>query len=86
MTTALLTLQTRLSALTGQPQQLAPMPDKGLAHWHARWVGHAQVARVPKQSQMGLSPLDNLAYATACFTRAYPSGHTPRCTRRPAGT
>jgi len=78
MTPALQALQARLSAQTGQPEQLALMPDKGLAHWHARWVGHALVARVPKQSQMGLSPAHNLAYEAACFERAQPSGHTPR--------
>lgn len=78
MKNTLLALQARLSTLTGQPEQLVPMPDKGLAHWHARWVGYGLVARVPKQSQMGLSPADNLAYEAACFTRAHASGHTPR--------
>jgi len=78
MTTALQTLQARLSAQTGQPEQLMLMPDKGLAHWHARWLGHALVARLPKQSQMGLDPVRNLAYEAACFERAHPSGHTPR--------
>jgi len=57
---------------------LAPLPDKGLAHDHVRLVGTGVLARVPKQSQMGLQALDNLAYQRACFERAAFSGHTPR--------
>jgi hypothetical protein len=54
------------------------MLDKGLAHWHARWLGRGLIARVPKQSQMGLDPVQNLAYEATCFARAAPSQHTPR--------
>ncbi len=57
---------------------LAPLPDKGLAHDHVRLVGTGVLARVPKQSQMGLPALDNLAYQRACFERAAASGHTPQ--------
>lgn len=56
---------------------LQPMPDKGLAHDHVRLVGSGWLARVPKQSQMGLDAAHNLAYQRACFERAAPSGHTP---------
>lgn len=56
---------------------LEPLPDKGLAHDHVRLVGQGLLARVPKQSQMGLAAADNLHYQAACFQRAAPSGHTP---------
>lgn len=55
-----------------------PMPDKGLAHWHFRLPGTGWIARVPKQSQMDLPAEANLAYQSACFLRAAPSGHTPK--------
>lgn len=55
-----------------------PMPDKGLAHWHFRLPGTGWIARVPKQSQMGLPAEANLAYQSACFRRAASSGHTPK--------
>ncbi len=53
------------------------LPDTGLAHAHVRLVGHGALARIPKQSQMGLAPAANLAHQAACFERAAPSGHTP---------
>jgi len=56
---------------------LTPLPDKGLAHDHVRLVGTGVLARVPKQSQMGLPPVANLSYQRACFERAAASGHTP---------
>lgn len=58
---------------------LQPLPDAGLAHRHLRLLGTPWLARVPKQSQMGLAPPDNLAYQRAGFQRASASGHTPRC-------
>ena len=54
------------------------MPDTGLAHDHIRLCGTGRIARLPKQSQMGLAPTENLAYQAACFSRASVSGHTPR--------
>jgi hypothetical protein len=57
--------------------ELQALPDKGLAHDHVRLVGSGWLARVPKQSQMGLDAAHNLAYQRACFERAAPSGHTP---------
>ncbi|MDP2440112.1 phosphotransferase [Rhodoferax sp.] len=55
--------------------------DKGLAHWHFRLKGTGLLARIPKQSQMGLGPLGNLAYEAACFQRAAACGHVPRLDR-----
>ncbi len=57
---------------------LEPMPDKGLAHHHVRLVGTGALARIPKQSQLGLGAAANLAYQRACFERASASGCTPR--------
>jgi thiamine kinase-like enzyme len=57
---------------------LKRMTDKGLAHDHVRLVGSGWLARIPKQSQMGLEPTDNLLYQRACFERAAPGGHAPR--------
>lgn len=58
--------------------ELELLPDKGLAHDHVRLRGTGLLARVPKQSQLGLPPMDNLEYQRACFERATASGHTPR--------
>lgn len=60
------------------PWPLERLPDKGLAHDHVRLAGRGLLARVPKQSQMGLAAEPNLAYQAACFERAAASGHTPR--------
>lgn len=53
------------------------LPDKGLAHDHVRLEGTGLLARVPKQSQMGLAAEDNLSYQKACFERAAAGGSTP---------
>ena len=62
--------------------RLEPLADTGLAHWHVRLAGGSDkggwLARLPKQSQMGLDAASNLAYQVACFDRAQASGHTPR--------
>lgn len=58
-------------------QALAPLPDKGLAHDHVRLQGTGWLARIPKQSQLGLAARENLTYQKACFERAAASGHTP---------
>lgn len=58
---------------------MRPMADTGLAHTHV-WLERDTidwVARLPKQSQMGLPADENLAYQAACFARASQSGHTP---------
>ena len=57
---------------------LQPLADKGLAHHHVRLLGTGLLARVPKQSQMGLGAAANLAYEAACYERAAASGHVPR--------
>ena len=57
---------------------LALLSDKGLAHHHVRLLGSGLLARLPKQSQMGLPVRQNLAYEAACFRRAAPSGHVPQ--------
>ncbi|MGJ7459897.1 aminoglycoside phosphotransferase family protein [Halomonas sp. MA07-2] len=58
---------------------MRPMADTGLAHTHV-WLSRDAidwVARLPKQSQMGLPADENLAYQAACFARASQSGHAP---------
>ncbi len=73
-------LQRRLPEVfaAGASAHLTRLPDKGLAHDHVRLVGTGLLARIPKQSQMQLGALDNLAYQKACFEHAAPSGHTPK--------
>ena len=56
---------------------LEPMADKGLAHHHVRIVGSGVIARLPKQSQMGLAAQDNLDYQAACYRRAGATGAAP---------
>jgi len=58
--------------------ELREMRDKGLAHHHVRLLGTGLVARLPKQSQMGLAAQANLDYQAACFARAAASARTPR--------
>lgn len=70
-------LEPHLPAHLRGPVDLEPLPDKGLAHWHVRLKGTGLLARIPKQSQMALAAADNLAYQSACFRRAAPSGHVP---------
>lgn len=50
----------------------------GIAHAHVRIIGRGAVLRVPRLSQFGLAPAENLAYQAACFERAEPSRRTPR--------
>jgi hypothetical protein len=57
---------------------LQPMKVGGIAHDHVRIAGRGAVLRLPRLSQFGLDPADNLAYQAAGFTRAQPSGRTPR--------
>lgn len=56
---------------------LQVMADKGLAHHHVRLLGTGVIARLPKQSQMGLDAQANLDYQAACFERAAASSHAP---------
>ncbi len=76
--TARLTAALRDSASPWAGAALVRLPDKGLAHDHVRITGSGLLARIPKQSQMRLTPADNLAYQAACFERAAAGGHAPR--------
>ena len=49
---------------------LEEMPEKGIAHRHYRISGSGRVLRVPRLSQWGMAPQENLAYQEACFRRA----------------
>ncbi len=75
-------LQTLPDYRTITETDLVLLEDKGLAHDHIVIGTTGHLARIPKQSQMALSPLANLTYQTACFQRAAPSGATPRFIRR----
>lgn len=57
---------------------LEPAGFTGMAHDHVRIKGKGLILRVPRVSQWGLPAQVNLAYQTACFRRAEPSGHTPK--------
>ncbi len=76
-------IRQRLAAALAQARvhwavaELELLPDSGLAHTHVSLVGHGALARIPKQSQIGLAPAANLAHQAACFERAASSGHTP---------
>ena len=59
---------------------LEPLHVKGLFHDHVRIAGTGHVLRLPRSSQFGLDPAANLAYQSACFARAQPSGCTPALT------
>jgi aminoglycoside phosphotransferase (APT) family kinase protein len=77
-------------ALAGVPRfaalaaaRLAPLPGRGVAHDHfavegATLDGVPVVLRVPRVSQWGLAPAQQLDYEAAAFARAEPSGVTPR--------
>jgi aminoglycoside phosphotransferase (APT) family kinase protein len=63
--------------------RLVPLPGRGVAHDHFACEGAAiggveAVLRVPQLSQWGMAPERQLAYEAAAFTRAAPSGTTPR--------
>jgi hypothetical protein len=62
----------------GADLPLLPLADKGLAHDHVRLASSGWLARIPKQSQLGLAAQDNLNHQRACFERAAACGHTPR--------
>ncbi|RYF43832.1 MAG: aminoglycoside phosphotransferase family protein, partial [Comamonadaceae bacterium] len=62
----------------GAALPLVPLADKGLAHVHMRLAGTGLLARIPKQSQLGLPPAQALAYEAACFRSAAASERTPR--------
>ena len=59
------------------------MTTKGLVHDHV-WIkpdscnNHSMMVRVPRLSQFGLDPRENLKYQSACFSLASLSNHTPK--------
>ena len=80
-------LAARLSRLDGfaglAPEELTPLPQKGLVHVHYRVGrrlpgGGVALLRVPRLAAFGMAPAENLAYQAASFTRAALSGHVPR--------
>jgi hypothetical protein len=66
------------AGLPGASGPIETLTDTGLAHLHLRLFGTGWLARVPKQSQIGLEAAAHLAYEAACFERASGSGHVPR--------
>lgn len=75
-------LADRMNALgligdTVNGDSLEPLPDTGLAHDHVAVSGTPYLLRLPKQSQMGLSAKENIAYQAACFDRFSRCGHAP---------
>jgi len=72
-------LASALAARLGvAPEAIIPMPAKGVAHDHYRMGAQGLVIRVPKDLPWAAAPSEHLAYETACFRRAEPSGVTPR--------
>ncbi len=57
---------------------LDPVESSGIAHRHFRILGTGALLRVPRLSQFGLPPAENIAYQAASFERAHASGRTPR--------
>ena len=56
---------------------------KGLVHDHVllrsdNFSDYQMVVRIPRLSQFGLEPKENLKYQAACFSAASPSNHTPK--------
>jgi hypothetical protein len=79
---ALEALASRLAALPAfdgvRSDDLAPMRTRGLMHAHVLLRGRGQVLRIPRAGSFGMGPVANLAYQSACFDRAFPSGHVPK--------
>lgn len=76
---ALLAALRKLPALsTLTLDELEPANFTGMAHDHIRLKGKGLILRVPRVSQWGLPAEVNLAYQSACFSRAEASGLTPR--------
>lgn len=66
-----------------EKDDLNVVTTKGLVHDHVllksdNHSDYQMVARVPRLSQFGLEPKENLKYQAACFSAASPSNHTPK--------
>lgn len=65
------------------PDALVPLDRDGITHTHVEVQGaviddRPILLRIPKLSQWGMSPEQQLAYEATCFERAARSGVTPR--------
>jgi len=66
-----------------EKDDLNVVTTKGLVHDHVllksdNHSDYQMVIRVPRLSQFGLEPKENLKYQAACFSAASPSNHTPK--------
>ena len=66
-----------------EKDDLNVVTTKGLVHDHVllksdNHSDYQMVVRVPRLSQFGLEPKENLKYQAACFSAASPSNHTPK--------
>ena len=66
-----------------EKDDLNVVTTKGLVHDHVllksdNHSDYQMVVRVPRLSQLGLEPKENLKYQAACFSAASPSNHTPK--------
>ena len=71
-------------ALTALPEfaslpvhALRHLPTKGISHDHLEIAGQPLLLRIPRFSQWGAAPADQLAYEQAAFQRAADCGHVP---------
>ena len=70
-------LQERPSAGATENQALSILTTKGISHDHWRIGNSGLVLRIPRMSQWGMAPDQQLAYEAAAFARAAASGHCP---------
>ncbi len=69
---------TTLPEFAGLPlHALRHLPTKGISHDHVEIHGRPLLLRIPRFSQWGAAPADQLAYEQAAFRRAHECGHTP---------
>ena len=66
-----------------EKDDLNVVTTKGLVHDHVllksdNHSDYQMVIRVPRLSQFGLEPKENLKYQAACFSAASLSNHTPK--------
>jgi hypothetical protein len=70
-------LAERASATDTKDQALSVLTTKGISHDHWRIGDSGLVLRIPRMSQWGMAPDEQLTYETTAFTRAAASGHCP---------